>query len=303
MARLDEHLARTQAKLFTNMADTFAAISASPPALQETISRQPPLYDEGLRDFPFQRVFLANFTDLSRKLRPAAAELDRSLPTIDSAIVEGTQTNRILPIYNRQLENVFAAIDHLASDPNTLLALKDLTVTTNILKPLLEFIAPQNTVCNNATYFFSGLSDHASQAGSDGTAQRILSKSANTNTQDDRVNDSHGDRPVDISKDKNPQTAKGSDGNPLQALHAQPYDPAIDAVGNADCQTGQFGYPHGPLATGDPYPPANFNEQDSATEQPSGGSHVVLDSNTPGLAGPTFTGVPNLQDVDKNLRK
>ena len=131
-------VARIQADLFTEMADTFEAFSASPPALQETISRQPPLYEAGIDKLPFQQAFLANFADLSNKLRPGAQELDRRLPTINAAIIEGTRTNRILPIYNRELQGVFAAIDHLAEDPNTLLALKDLTVTTNVLEPLLE---------------------------------------------------------------------------------------------------------------------------------------------------------------------
>jgi hypothetical protein len=29
----------------------------------------------------------------------------------------------------------------------------------------------------------------------------------------------------------------------------------------------------------------------------AGGSHNVYDDNSPGLAGPTYTGVPNLKDV------
>ena len=295
-------VAKIQAKLFTEMADTFEAFSASPPALQETISRQPPLYEAGLEKFPFQQAFLANFADLSNELRPGAQELDRRLPTINAAIIEGTRTNRILPIYNRELQGVFKSIDYLASDPNTLLALKDLTVTTNVLEPLLEYIAPYGSVCNQPTYFFSGLSDHISETGSDGTAQRVLLKSGNE-FQDDRLNDSHGDRPVDVSKDDDPQTAKEiPTGAQLQALHGQAYQPAIDRAGNADCQAGQNGYINGPLVTGGRYPPASFQEE-GESEQPSGGSHVVVDSNTPGRAGPTFTGAPKLQDVDEDLRR
>ncbi len=294
-------VAKVQAKLFTEMADTFEAFSASPPALQETISRQPPLYRAGLDKLPFQQAFLANFADLSNRLRPGAQELDRRLPTINAAIVEGTRTNRILPIYNRELEGVFAAIDHLAEDPNTLLALKDLTVTTNVLEPLVEQLAPYNTVCNQANYFFSGLADHAGDEGNDGTAQRILLKFG-TLLQDDRFGDSRGDRPADISREKEPHLADDSEGNDLQHLTGQQSNPAIDARGNADCQSGQFGKIHGPLTTGGRYPPAKFNEE-GESEQPSGGSHVAGDSNTPGLAGPTYTGVPSLQDVDEDLRR
>jgi len=302
-------VARTQAILFTNMADTFEAISDNPPALQETISRQPPLYQAGLEKFPFQRTFLANTADLMGKLRPGARELRASLPTINSAIVEGTRTNRILPIYTRELRGLLAAIDHLGSDPNTLLALKDLTVTTNVLEPLLEYVAPYNTVCNDANYFINSLGEHISEVGRDptsgqgGTGQRVLVKFENTNLQDDRLNDSRADRPADVPKGEDPHTATDAEGAPLQKLQGQPHGPAIDAAGNADCQVGQFGYIHGPLITGGRYPERKFNPEDQLTNQPSGGSHVVGDSNTPGLAGPTFTGVPHLRDVDKDLRK
>ena len=297
-------VASTQAKLFTEMADTFEAFSASPPALQETISRQPPLYATGVEKLPFQQVFLANFADLSNRLRPGAQELDRRLPTINAAIIEGTRTNRILPIYNRELEGVLRAVDHLAEDPNTLLALKDLTVTTNVLEPLLEQIAPHNTVCNTTNYFFSGLADHATDRGNDGTAQRVLAKFG-TSSQDDRFSDSKNDRPADISKEKDPHTAEDHEGNDLQTLRGQANNPAIDARGNADCQTGQFGAINGPLTTGGAYPPATFEEEDPAAQMPgnnSGGSHTVGDSNTPGLAGPTYTGVPNLQRVDRGSK-
>lgn len=114
----------------------------------------------------------------------------------------------------------------------------------------------------------------------------------------------HADRPADVSREKDPHTAKDTEGAPLQKLMGQPHSPAIDSAGNADCQVGQFGNIHGPLITGGRYPPARFEEEGPPPpEQPSGGSHTVGDSNTPGLAGPTFTGVQDLKDVDKDLRK
>ncbi len=81
----------------------------------------------------------------------------------------------------------------------------------------------------------------------------------------------------------------------MQALHAQPYGPAIDSKGRADCQSGQTGYPNR-LVTNPRWPaaPAGPNFK-------GGGSHVVVDSNTPGLAGGTFQsrklGIDTLKDV------
>jgi hypothetical protein len=89
----------------------------------------------------------------------------------------------------------------------------------------------------------------------------------------------------------------------------QGYGPAIDAQGNADCQTGQQGYPAGPF-NGTPnrgdydptYAPANADPNDPAAIQDfdrnhAGGSHNVNANNNPGLSGPTFTGVDSLRDV------
>jgi hypothetical protein len=80
----------------------------------------------------------------------------------------------------------------------------------------------------------------------------------------------------------------------LTSYHLQPYQPAIDGQGNADCQAGQNGFPDRLVTTGR-YPPSSDPDE-------SGGSHVVFDPNTPGLAGPTYTGIARLQDVDDEQR-
>src|SRR3954454_15270085 len=83
-------VAHTQAVLFTDMADTFAAISRCPACLQLTIEKSPPSLDAAIRSFPVQRSFYADFADLSNKLRPAARVLPRSLPALNVAFKVGT---------------------------------------------------------------------------------------------------------------------------------------------------------------------------------------------------------------------
>ena len=122
-----------------------------------------------------------------------------------------------------------------------------------------------------------------------GTAQRSGLKSDNR-TQDNRISTIDADRPADIQDNLDPQEAKDASGDPLTTLHRQNYAPAIDAQGNADCQTGQTGYLDGPLAEDFRYPPTNDPNR-------LGGSHVVVDPDTPGLAGTTRLGVKNLRDV------
>jgi hypothetical protein len=94
---------------------------------------------------------------------------------------------------------------------------------------------------------------------------------------------------VDVPTDQNPRSGQ------LQALHSQFPQPAVDSKGRADCQSGQNGYMDR-LVSGGRYPP-----DDSAGGFLGGGSHVVLDGNTPGLMGGTFKsrqlGIDNLKDV------
>ena len=85
------------------------------------------------------------------------------------------------------------------------------------------------------------------------------------------------------------------DGLSDQALHKQPNSPAVDSKGRADCQAGQTGY-LSRLVTDGRYPietnPETFK---------GGGTHVVLDPDTPGRRGGTYKarelGIGSVGDV------
>ena len=68
----------------------------------------------------------------------------------------------------------------------------------------------------------------------------------------------------------------------VQALHKQPNSPAVDSRGRADCQAGQSGY-ISRLVTDGRYPPST--DPDNFL---GGGTHVVLDPDTPGRRGGTY---------------
>jgi hypothetical protein len=210
---------------------------------------------------------------------------------------------RVLPqtvSLNNNTADVFRALDDLVQDPNTNLALADLRNTLGVTKPLINYVAPFQTVCNYTTAFTTGLGQHQSEGVSNGTAERVLLKSDGGN-QDNRFNNVFNDRPADVPKGVDPTTAVDQQGNPLEVFHGGPYYPAIDAQGNADCQGGQFGYIDGPLGQGRYAPhaplPGDGTPYTAWSQQFAGGSHSVYGDNTPGLAGTTYTGVPNLKAV------
>jgi virulence factor Mce-like protein len=292
-------VAALQGQLFTLMADTFDAITRDPNTFRQTIERNPATLDQGIRSLPPQRTFLADFADLSRRLRPTARILPTALPRINAALRAGTPVLPQTVALNQQLGNTYDALKNLVDEPTTLLALRDLTTTTHVTAPLLEYISPYQTVCSYGNYFFAGLGGHISEGTNLGTAERVLVKNDNM-TQDNRWSDFPADRPADVPSNVDPSSAYVDGPQPKsdrvrQAAHTQPFAPAIDAQGNADCQIGNSGYIDGPLPAHGRYPAAPDSANFDA--QHAGGSHVVAEADTPGLAGPTFNGVPSLKAV------
>ena len=291
-------VAHTQAVLFTNMADTFAAISSDPAALQQTIEKSPPTMDVSIRSFRVQRPFLADFADLSRRLRPAAAVLPSALPKLNSAFRVGTPVLPRTVKLNERFDDVFAQLDDLFENPNTLLTLKDLRTALSVTRPAVEYVAPFQTVCDYAVYFLHPLGEHQSQIAPDksGTTQNQGIKLVNTE-QPNNYGSTIGSRNVDIKKGQKARGAKDEHGGDEHRLQAPVYKyRAIDAQGNADCQRGQEGYLNGSFVTGGRYGKANAPDGAGA-----GGNAVATDPNYPILSGGTFKarelGIKNLRDV------
>ena len=284
-------VARTYASLFVNMATTFEALSRHPDHLRGTIERARPTLDTAIDSFRVQRPFLRDSADLAEELRPVAAEIERSMPRIASALEVGAPVQAKAPTLYRNTEEVFHALHDLAENPNTLLGLSSLRRTLEVVTPLVEYVAPYQTVCNYWNYYWTAISEHVSETVPGGTGQRSAMKSGN-NTQDNRITLAEADRPVDVPANEHPRTARYPDG-PKQALHGGAYSSAIDAQGNADCEMGQRGYAVGPNVPDGRYPPSDDESQ-------GGGSHVVL-SLPEYLSGGTYKarelGIDNLKDV------
>jgi phospholipid/cholesterol/gamma-HCH transport system substrate-binding protein len=281
-------VAEVQAQLFGDLADTLAAIDRDPRALQDTIAETPPTLLAATDSFRVQTPFLARFADVSRRLGPGAAELRRALPLINGALAAGVPAFRETPELGDRIDQLLSALATLSENPNTLLSLRDLRRALQVTTPAIQQIAPYQTVCNYLVYFFNPLGTHLSETVPGGTQERIKAKLTDL-TQPNTLGTTESLRPVDVPTDQDPQEGA------VQALHTQYGGPAIDSKGNADCQSGQSGYPNR-LVTDPRWPPDS-----SAGGFIGGGSHVVVDANTPGLAGGTYKardlGIDNLKDV------
>jgi virulence factor Mce-like protein len=297
-------VAQVNAELFGKMAKTWDAFSACAKCLQDTIQKSPPTLQSGIDSFKVQEPFLAQFAILSRKLRPVATTLHQHLGTINSALQAGIPVLPRTVTLNDETAKVFGSLDYLAKQPQTLPALKDLHTTFLVARPLLEYVAPYQTVCNNAVAFLTGLAGDHSVGMQNGTAQNALVKADSPTDQGDAYGNFAG-RPADVPANRDPQTYMNEAGNHYETDLSTPYAPAVDAQGNADCEKGQTGYPVGPLTkSGDKYPPADIQPGETFADwekRAGGGSHVQFDNDIPGLVGPTYVtrrlAINNLKDV------
>ena len=256
-ARISAPLAETMADGFRAGAQTFEALARDPDALKETIAESPPTLRVGTTALRNTRPFLRSLANVSDDLRLAAGELRRSAPPIRSALASGITPLRQTPALNRRLDDTFEALTDLAQSPGSDTGVDGLTETMTTLRPLTRFIGPYITVCNYWNTSFTYLADHITDKVQGGGVQRIRAKMA--------------------SGAQMPLSQFGAS-RPVRGLHAQAYGAAIDAKGDADCESGQRGYPRH-LANG--FDPAR---------------ELVGEPVTPGNQGTTFSGRPRVPE-------
>ena len=249
----------------------FEAFSRDTDALQESISQSPPTLDVARTTLPAIRPTLRRFAALSDDVRATAREVRAGAPAIASAFRTGERTLPTVRQSAQDLEGSLDALGDLAKEPTTDLGLSALGRTFDTLNPTLKWAGPHVTVCNYWNYWWTYLADNLSEEdGVTGTLQRVMIKNA----------------PGSFQQFGAPRPTQATDADPVQMelfgdgadLHAQPYGRAVDEQGNADCESGQRGYPT-KLAKG---APADL--------------FGALDARTPGNQGPTFTGRPKVPE-------
>jgi virulence factor Mce-like protein len=271
-------VAQTNVELLKNAATTFEAISRDPNSLEQTIAQSPSTEDVTTASLKVQQPFLVDLGNLGTQLTPATAELKAALPDINPAIEIGTTTLARTPSLNANLQQVMNALKQLALAPGTNMAINALTSTVSTLNPMVKYLGPYQTVCDDWNYFWTYLSDLVSEQTSFGTAQRALLNLANV-AQPNNVGQAGAVAPVNGGG----TTSLLTGGNAY--LHAPPYGAAINTNGTADCETGQRGYP------------LKLNYFDPQ------GRDLDTDAHTPGSQGPTFAGrarVPKGETYSRN---
>jgi len=257
------------ANLFRDAATTFQAITSDPNTYEQTIAESPATLSVSTDSLKSQQPLYTDFATFGRYFSPGTASLKAALPSLNPALEAGATTLKQAPTLNAGLQKVMSSLKSLAQDPMTNVALNGLSATVGTLNPMLRYLGPYQTVCDNFTYFFSYLQDNVSSPSSFGTGQRILVKAGNP-LQPNNEGSAGANVPVNGGGSDSPLTG----GN--ETYHQQNYGAAIDNHGNADCETGQRGYP------------LRLNQFDPQHR------NFAIDQHTPGDQGPTFAGRPHV---------
>jgi virulence factor Mce-like protein len=255
-------VAQTNERLFADQATSFAAIDRSPQDLKSTIQQSPGTLDVSTASLRTQQPFLTDLTTFSNYMAPATQQLEAALPNIDPALEAGVKVLPRTPSMNHKLQGVLSALGSLANDPGTNIAINGLSSTVATLNPMLRYLGPYVTVCNQWNYFWAGFADLVSEQTNLGMAQRALLQTANQQSTS-----------VGTQGATQPANGGAPPGQAPEYLHNQAYGAAVDNHGNADCETGQRGYPQ------------RLNYFDSQHR------NLGMDAHTPGAQGTTWTGL------------
>jgi ABC-type transporter Mla subunit MlaD len=257
-------VAQVNAQLFGKMATTFAAIDRNPADLKATIAESPSTEQVSTQSLIAQQPLLTDLTTFGQYMTPATHSLEVALPVLNPALEQGTQVLGRTPALNSRLQDTMQALQTLAQAPGTNIGLNALVDTVQTLNPMVRYLGPFQTVCDDWNYWWTYLSEHISEATSFGFAQRVLLMQSNS-AQSNNVSDQGATAPVNGGSFDSPQG-----GN--EYFHGQTYSAAVDSQGNADCETGQRGYPK------------KLNGLDPQ------GRDLATDNHTPGDQGPTWAG-------------
>ncbi len=250
-----------QAQFFTNASIAFGAIARDPEALKETISEGPETLDVAIETLPRQRPFLAEFAELSRRLRPGVQDLRVALPVLNRAIDVGTPVLARTPQMNRDLREVLVELDKLVKQDSTATTLQRLRDTFDSARRFSEWFVPAQTVCNYWNYWFTFLPEALSDE--DQVGFNFRQALTNSPPGPNKVNigpvtlnvpgETHG--PVAGYSGIQATGKHGPLPNPLQdnlfdpevqpIVHGNPYGPT--GQDGSDCQGGQSGYLLGDL--------------------------------------------------------
>src|SRR3954451_4825200 len=250
-------VAETNASLFTNLDATMAALSeVARPFIQDSITKGKPALDEAIQDFPQQRPFLANSEGLMRELRPGVAALKTAAPALSDALGEGIDVLPKTPPLNKRLESLLLEVQRFSNDPLVPRGIKSTDQLVKAVDPVLDYLAPAQTVCNYATLWFRNISSLLSEGDRNGTWQRFIIVTT----------------PQGPNNEGGPSSGPANGPSDANHLHANPYPNTASPGQPRECEAGNEQFLPGQTVTSNVPGTQQASTEGYATPTPKAGT-------------------------------
>ena len=257
-------VAQVNAELFGKMATTFGAIDRNPPDLKATIAESPATEQVSTQSLIAQQPLLTDLTTFGQNMAPATQSLQDALPVLNPALEQGTQVLVRTPPLNATPSEHDGLAEDARAGPGDERRAERTPRHGRHAQPDGQVPRPLPDRMQRLELLVDLHRRHLLRTDGLRIAQRALLMESNP-AQPNSVSDQGATAPVN----------GGGFSSPLggnEFAHGPTYGAAVDDQGNADCETGQRGYP------------LKLNSLDPQ------GRDFDSDAHTPGDQGPTYTG-------------
>ncbi len=232
-------VAPIQAQLFANLDTTFGALARiAVPALQNTITQTPPMFEATIADAPVIRPFLTDTAALFAESRPGVATLKQSAPVLADTFAIGTRNLPGTAALDRRTVALSRRLERYSQTPSVQRGLDRLILTAASLRPPLAFLTPAQTSCNYVTLFLRNIASLLDEHVRQGALLRFVNVA---------IDDLPG---RDSEPSSRPYTGPAGSGS--GPLHVNPY-PNTDAPGQTpECAAGNEPYNAARAVIGNP---------------------------------------------------
>ncbi len=167
-------VAEQQAAFFNDLDTFFTAWATAAPGLESTIRDGPAALHQGIHSLPYEAPFIEKTTEFMRLLKPSAILLRSTAGQLGHAFEVGAVNLRTASETNHELASALQAFKSFSENPFVALGLEEFNRTVQLGTPLLEGLAPAQTVCNYFTLAFRNIANLLSENVGVGTLARAV---------------------------------------------------------------------------------------------------------------------------------
>lgn len=167
-------VAEQQAAFFVDLDRFFSEWAKAAPGLERTIAGGPAALRQAIYSLPHEAPFIEQGTEFMRLLRPSASALRTVAAPLGHAFQVGAVNLRAAAALNKPLAKSLKVLESFATNPVTVNGLEEITRTATLGNPLLEGLAPEQTVCNYFSLTFRNLDNLLSENVGVGTLARAV---------------------------------------------------------------------------------------------------------------------------------